>query len=210
LKRKSQKSGKNPWADHYTRKARKEKYPARSVYKLEEIQKKHRLIRPGDRVLDLGCAPGSWLLYAAKEATGGEAVGIDLKPVTTTLPKNARAVVGDVLDPESGALKQIEGDFDVVLSDMAPSTTGRKEVDAARSFDLCMAALAIARRRLGAGGRFCCKIFTGEDFQRFHEAVKAAFSETKIYKPKSSRKASKETYIIATGRKREESEHVGA
>ena len=197
-------------SDHYTRKAKAAGYPARSVYKLEEIQQKHRLIRPGDRVLDLGCAPGSWMIYAARQATGGEVIGVDLKPVTAALPKNARAVVGDALDPESDALKRLEGVFDVVLSDMAPSTTGRKEVDAARSFDLCMAALAIARRLLRAGGRFCCKIFTGEDFERFYEAVKAAFSESKIYKPKSSRKASKETYIIATGRKREEDEHVGA
>ncbi len=210
MKRKNKIPRKNPWEDHYTRKARKEKYPARSVYKLEEIQQKHRLIRPGDRVLDLGCAPGSWLLYAAQQAAGGEVVGIDLKPVTAVLPKNARAVVGDALDPNADALEQIGGAFDVVLSDMAPSTTGRKEIDAARSFELCMAALAIARRRLRPGGRFCCKIFTGEDFQRFVEAVKAAFSEARIYKPKSSRKASKETYIIATGRQREENEHVGA
>ena len=195
-------SGKNPWADHLTRKAKKEKYPARSVYKLEEIQKKHRLIRPGDRVLDLGCAPGSWLIYAARQAKGGEVIGVDLKPVTSSLPKNAQALVGNALDPESEALKQVEGTFDVVLSDMAPSTTGRKEVDAARSFDLCMAALAVARRRLRAGGRFCCKIFTGEDFTRFNEAVKSAFDRAAVYKPKSSRKASKEIYIIATGRKR--------
>ena len=89
------KGGKNPWADHYTRKAKKENYPARSVYKLEEIQQKHRLIRPGDRVLDLGCAPGSWLIYAARQARGGEALGVDLKPVSAALPKNERAGVGD-------------------------------------------------------------------------------------------------------------------
>ena len=199
---KKKKGGKNPWADHMTRKAKKEKYPARSVYKLDEIQKKHRLIRPGDRVLDLGCAPGSWLIYAARQAKGGEVIGVDLKPVTSSLPKNAQALVGNALDPESEALKQVEGTFDVVLSDMAPSTTGRKEVDAARSFDLCMAALAVARRRLRAGGRFCCKIFTGEDFARFNEAVKSAFDRAAVYKPKSSRKASKEIYIIAAGRKR--------
>ncbi len=202
------KKNKNPWADHLTRKARKEKYPARSVYKLEEVQKKHRLIRPGDRVLDLGCAPGSWLMYAAREAKGGEAVGIDLKPVTAGLPANARALTGDALDPDAGALGKIDGLFDVVLSDMAPATTGRKEVDAARSFALCMAALSIARRRLREGGRFCCKIFTGEDFETFAEAVKAAFRQTRIYKPKSSRKASKEIYIIATGKKKEDNEDV--
>jgi 23S rRNA (uridine2552-2'-O)-methyltransferase len=204
------KGGKNSWEDHYTRRAKKDGYPARSVYKLEEIQKKHRLIRPGNRVLDLGCAPGSWLMYAAGQAGGGEVIGIDLKPVTATLPKNARAVVGDALDAQAPPLGELSGGFDVVLSDMAPATTGRKEVDAARSYDLCMAALATARRLLRPGGRFCCKIFTGEDFKRFSEAVKAVFSETRIHKPKSSRKASKEIYIIGTQKKKEENDNVGA
>ena len=204
------KGGKNTWEDHYTRQAKKNGYPARSVYKLEEIQKKHRLIRPGDRVLDLGCAPGSWLMYAAGKAGGGEVVGIDLKPVTAPLPKNARAVTGDALDSQAPPLGELSGRFDVVLSDMAPATTGRKEVDATRSYDLCMAAFAAARRLLRPGGRFCCKIFTGEDFKRFSEAVKAAFSETSIYKPKSSRKASKETYIIAKDYKGEDDDNVGS
>ncbi len=207
---KKRKEAKKVWEDHYTRKARKEKYPARSVYKLEEIQKKHRLIRPGDRVLDLGCAPGSWLLFAAQKTGTGEVVGIDKKPVTVNLPKNARTLTGNALEPDSPVFEIIEGLFDVVLSDMAPATTGRKEVDAARSFALCMAALAIACGRLRAGGRFCCKIFTGEDFTRFIEHVQTAFDDVKIYKPKSSRKASKETYIIATGKKKEEDDNVGA
>jgi len=202
---------KNPWADHLTRKAKKEKYPARSVYKLEEIQKKHRLIRPGDRVLDLGCAPGSWLLYAAKKAgRAGQVTGVDKKKVTVSLPANARALTGDALAPDSPVFAQIDGRFDVVLSDMAPATTGRKEVDAARSYALCMAALAVACSCLRAGGRFCCKIFTGEDFTRFVEHVQTAFDDVNIYKPKSSRKASKEIYIIAAGRKKEEDDNVGA
>jgi 23S rRNA (uridine2552-2'-O)-methyltransferase len=204
------KGGKNTWEDHYTRQAKKDGYPARSVYKLEEIQKKHRLIRPGDRVLDLGCAPGSWLMYAAGQAKGGEVIGIDLKPVTAPLPKNARAAVGDALDTQALMAEGLSGGFDVVLSDMAPATTGRKEVDAARSFDLCMAALDIARRRLRTGGRFCCKIFTGEDFKRFTETVRGAFSAASIYRPKSSRKASKETYIIAKDFKGEDDENVGS
>lgn len=206
----NKKGVKNPWADHLTRKAKKEKYPARSVYKLEEIQKKHRLIHPGDRVLDLGCAPGSWLLFAAQKTGTGEVVGIDKKQVSVNLPKRARALTGDALNPDSPVFEKIVGLFDVVLSDMAPATTGRKEVDAARSFALCMAALATARSRLRAGGRFCCKIFTGEDFTRFVEHVKNVFDDVKIYKPKSSRKASKEIYIIAMGKKKEEDDNVGA
>lgn len=203
-------SGKT-WADHYTRRARKEKYPARSVYKLEEIQKKFRLIRPGDRILDLGCAPGSWMMFAAEKAgPRGKVVGIDKKPVTVKLPATATALVGDVLGEEPGRNDPVEGVFDVVLSDMAPSTTGRKQLDAARSFHLCMAALTIATRRLRSGGRFCCKIFTGEDFTEFTNAVRAAFNQVRIYKPKSSRKASTETYIIATERKKEDSTYVGS
>jgi 23S rRNA (uridine2552-2'-O)-methyltransferase len=137
-------------------------------------------------------------------------IGIDKTNVTVSLPKNARALTGDALDLKSPVFDQVDGLFDVVLSDMAPATTGRKEVDAARSFELCMAALSIAHRRLRAGGRFCCKIFTGEDFEQFTDRVKTIFDDMKIYKPKSSRKASKEIYIIATGKKREEEDNVGA
>jgi 23S rRNA (uridine2552-2'-O)-methyltransferase len=201
MKRSNRKA--NPWEDHYTRKAQKEHYPARSVYKLKEIQHKFRIIQRGDKILDLGCAPGSWLLFAATE-TGetGRVLGIDLTPVHASLPAHVSTLSGDIfrLDEQLGALAGIG--FDVVLSDMAPATTGSKHVDAARSFALCEKALELALTLLLPGGRFVCKIFQGEDFKAFIDLAKKHFDQLKIFKPQSSRKASKEIFIIGLGRKR--------
>jgi 23S rRNA (uridine2552-2'-O)-methyltransferase len=186
-----------PWQDHYTRQAKKERFPARSVYKLEEIQKKHRPIKKGDKVLDLGCAPGSWLLYAAKLAgTGGRIVGVDLKPVSIPLSPRIKVITADVIGLDAAILGT---DFNVVLSDMAPATTGHKAVDAARSYHLCEAALKIAQGSLLPSGSFVCKIFQGSDFNPFLDEVRAGFKKLKIFKPQSSRKASKEMYVIGLG-----------
>ncbi len=192
----------NQWRDHYARRAKKERFPARSVYKLKEIQQKYNLIKKGDKVLDLGCAPGSWLLYAA-DLTGnkGEVVGIDLKPVSVRNPPHVRIYRGDILSMDDELFKLTGKDFNVVLSDMAPATTGSKYVDSARSFNLCRAALSIAQDTLISGGSFVCKIFQGEDFKKFSDSVKQRFNRHKIYKPKSSRKVSKEIYIIGFGKK---------
>jgi len=196
MKRTASKKNK-PWQDHYSQQAKKERFPARSIYKLEEIQKKHRLIKKGDRVLDLGCAPGSWLLYAAK-LTGpkGRVIGVDLKPVSIQVPSHIKIMTADVfaLDIES-----LEKNFNLVLSDMAPATTGHKSVDAARSYTLCEIALNIAQSILLPGGSFVCKIFQGPDFELFLDAVRAGFKRLKIFKPQSSRKASKEIYVIGLG-----------
>jgi 23S rRNA (uridine2552-2'-O)-methyltransferase len=192
----------NRWEDHYARLARKERYPARSVYKLQEIQKRFAVIRPGNGVLDLGCAPGSWLMYAADLAgPSGRVVGVDLTPVTVRLPAYVSVHTVDVFELVEAPAAFFGREFDVVLSDMAPATTGSRGVDAARSHNLCEAALAIARKVLRPGGAFVCKIFQGEDFKPFSEAVKAGFSECKIFKPQSCRKASKEIYLIGKGRK---------
>jgi 23S rRNA (uridine2552-2'-O)-methyltransferase len=186
-----------PWQDHYSQQAKKERFPARSVYKLEEIQKKYRLIKKGDMVLDLGCAPGSWLLYAAK-LTGpkGQVIGVDLKPVSIQVSSHIKIITADVftLDIES-----LGTNFNLVLSDMAPATTGHKAVDAARSYDLCETALKIAQSLLLPGGSFVCKIFQGPDFNQFLDAARAGFKGLKIFKPQSSRKASKEIYVIGSG-----------
>jgi 23S rRNA (uridine2552-2'-O)-methyltransferase len=184
----------NQWQDHYTRRAQKERYPARSVYKLQEIQQKHSLIKKGHKILDLGCAPGSWLVYAAKLAGAkGRVIGIDLTPVEIQVPPQVQILTADVfsLDVES-----LDKNFHVVLSDMAPATTGHKAVDAARSFNLCETALLIAQKVLLPGGHFVCKIFQGDDFKQFQDTVKTAFHRLDIFKPRSSRKASKEIYII--------------
>ncbi|MBL0712409.1 MAG: RlmE family RNA methyltransferase [Desulfosarcina sp.] len=195
---------KNQWADHYTRRARKDKFAARSVYKLQEIQKRYRIIRKGDRVLDLGCAPGSWTQYAAElTGPGGEVIGLDLNKVSIALPGHARVLQADVLAPDA-ALTEISGPgFNAVISDMAPATTGHRDVDAARSLNLCEAALAIARTHLRPGGHFVCKIFQGPDFKAFADQVQSAFTNQRIYKPQSSRKASREIFIIGKGKKQE-------
>lgn len=191
----------NRWEDHYTRLARKERYPARSVYKLQEIQKRFAVIRAGDRVLDLGCAPGSWLMYAAGlTGPSGRVVGVDVTPVAIHLPAHVTVHTGDVLELVEEPAAFFGQEFDVVVSDMAPATTGSRSVDAARSHNLCEAALAIAGKVLRPGGAFVCKIFQGEDFKPFSEAVKAGFTECKIFKPQSCRKASKEIYLIGKGK----------
>ncbi len=193
---------KNPWADHYTRQAQKESFAARSVYKLQEIQHKHRILGRGARILDLGCAPGSWLQFAA-QAVGpaGRLVGIDLTPVTIRLPDTVTVVTGDVFELESHLVRLGQTRFDVVLSDMAPATTGNRHVDEARSLALCEAALDAAGKTLVPGGSFVCKIFQGSDFKAFADAVKQRFNRQTAFRPQSTRKASREVFVIGLGKK---------
>ena len=193
---------KNTWADHYTHQARREKFAARSVYKLQEIQKKYRILSRGARVLDLGCAPGSWLQFAAQQTgPGGQVVGIDLTPVTIDLPQQVTVITGDVADLEGHLAELGQTRFDVVLSDMAPATTGNRHVDQARSLGLCEAALYIAERTLVPGGNFVCKMFQSGDTQAFTEAVRSRFQRQTALRPKSTRKASREVFIIGLGRR---------
>ncbi len=193
---------KNKWADHYTHKAKKENYPARSVFKLREIQNKTRLIGKGNKVLDLGCAPGSWLLHAADlVGPGGEVVGIDLEPLDIGLPAHARALTGDLLDMDEDLRAAVGSGYDVVISDMAPATSGHKDVDAARSYNLAESALHVALAVLKPGGAFVSKIFQGPDFEGYIKQVRAHFSKQKNFKPRSSRKASREIFVIGIGKK---------
>jgi 23S rRNA (uridine2552-2'-O)-methyltransferase len=205
MPRKTTKPGsRNRWADHYTRQARKDNYPARSVYKLQEIQKRHRLLRAGSRVLDLGCAPGSWLKYAA-EIVGpkGYVLGLDLKPIKMALPANAQMMVADIFDLPGDVIELLRPGYHCVISDMAPATTGHRDVDAARSLNLCESALAVAQDYLRPGGGWVCKIFQGPDSATFIERVKQQFDRCHIYKPQSSRKASREIFVIGKGKKQE-------
>ncbi len=200
MKRTKQK--KNPWADYYTRQAKKDNYAARSVYKLQEIQKKHRILAGGARVLDLGCAPGSWLQFATQTVgPGGRLVGIDLTPVTIRLPDNVTVVTGDVAELEGHLAELGQTRFDVVLSDMAPATSGNRHVDEARSMGLCETALDIAEKNLVPGGSFVCKIFQGSDFKAFTDAVKRRYHRQVSFRPQSSRKASREVFVIGLGKK---------
>ncbi|MBW1650768.1 MAG: RlmE family RNA methyltransferase [Deltaproteobacteria bacterium] len=190
------KKKKKRWADHWTVKAKKENYPARSVYKLQEIQKKYNVIKRGDRVLDLGFAPGSWLIYAS-HMTGeaGRVVGIDINDTDIILPDNAKVIKADIFEYQDNELFGANR-FDVVLSDMATDATGNRFVDSARSLNLAYAAFSIAKKALTDKGSFVCKIFFGEDFKAFTDEVKGYFKEFKIFKPQTCRKASKEIYVI--------------
>jgi 23S rRNA (uridine2552-2'-O)-methyltransferase len=191
--------------DHYFHKARKEKYPARSVYKLEEAQKKYRLLKAGDSVLDLGCHPGSWAMYAAKIAgANGRVVGVDLLASLHPEMKGGAPISllqGDICDPEVIESLVAKGPFRVVLSDMAPKTTGNRFSDHVRSVELAQQALEIASQVLIQGGNFYCKVFQGEDFQPFVIEVGKLFGKTKTVKPKSSRGESREVFVLGTGYK---------
>src|ERR1700748_638810 len=137
---------KNPYAkpDHFTREAKKAGFPARSVFKLEEIDRRVRLLRPGMRVLDLGATPGSWSLYAAQKiGPRGKLLAVDLDPLGTALPPQAEFFQGDAFSLTSDELARF-APYDVVLSDMAPRTSGTRVSDQARSFELFMRALAVA------------------------------------------------------------------
>ena len=188
--------------DRFHQKAKKEGFLARAVYKLEELDQQFKLFKPGQRVLDLGCSPGSWLQYArTKVGERGALVGLDRGPLRGDVA-GARIVVGDVLtiDP-----KQLLGElpaFDVVLSDMAPDTSGIRSLDQARSEALFERALEIATLVLAPGGNFVGKLFQGPDFKKLTEQVRATFETAKPAKPASSRQISIEQYVIGKGFKK--------
>lgn len=191
--------------DALYRKAKKEGYAARSVYKLEEIDHELKLLRARDRVLDLGCAPGSWLQYVDAKLTHGAAVGIDLLETRIAFSAKVRVLQGDAFET---SIEELSGTpageplrlFDVVLSDMAPNTTGIKSVDQARSLALCERALEVAERALKPGGRMCVKIFEGGEMKQFLEACKKVFATVKVKRPKGTRVGSVETYVIGLDR----------
>lgn len=190
----------NRWDDHYTEKARKEKWLARSVYKLQEIDKKFRLIYRNDKVLDLGCFPGSWSQYAIqKVGRGGEVIGIDLKMPKALGPSNFKYIAADIEAVELGKLAAEIGPRDVVLSDLAPPTTGIRDADASRSLFLAERAAELARLLLRSRGRYVCKIFEGGDLKTFKVNISPFFKELRLYRPKATRKRSREVYLVAAG-----------
>ena len=154
------------YRDHYFLKAKRENYPARSVYKLKELDAKFKLFRQGMRVLDLGAAPGSWSLGAAeKVGQRGLVLGCDIQTTETAFPPQVTFMQEDVFnrsDAFEARLREM-GPFDVVMSDMAPRTTGTKFTDQARSLELACEALEVARLHLKPGGSFIVKIFMGPD-----------------------------------------------
>jgi 23S rRNA (uridine2552-2'-O)-methyltransferase len=185
--------------DHYTRLARAEGYPARSAYKLIQVQERWRVLRPDDRVLDLGCAPGSWLLVASRIAgQKGLVVGVDLEPVEIDLPPNVRTIRADVFDVDPARLREPSGGpFDVLLSDMAPRTSGHG--DEHLSDRLCRRALEIARAVLRPGGHVVLKVLEGEPYPALRRDAGRLFDRSAGYKPAASRSVSREIYLLGLG-----------
>lgn len=191
-------SGSYRFQDHYFHRAKKDHFLARAIYKLEEIQKRHRLMRPGDHVLDLGAAPGSWIqLVCGVVGARGRVVAVDIKPIEHPFGANVTILQKDVFDEALvQQLRQDHGLFDVVLSDMAPSTTGIRTADSARSSLLFERALEIAGAVLRPEGHFLAKIFQGSEFHDLLIEVKRRFRHVKVVKPDASKKTSKEIYIL--------------
>ena len=194
---------KNPYGkpDAFTKAAKAQGFPARSVFKLEEIDRRTRLLRQGMRVLDLGAAPGSWSMYAAKKiGQKGKLLAVDLQPISGSLAPSGEAIVGDALSLENEALARF-APYDVVLSDMAPATTGSRVADQARSFELFMRAVAVAEALGERGGAFVGKIFMGSDFEEARRALRAAFSEVRVIRPEGTRAGSFEVFLVGLGKK---------
>lgn len=197
--------------DRYFKQAKAEGYLARSAYKLLEIQERHGVMRRGDRVLDLGCAPGSWMQVAEKlVGPRGLVVGVDLSPVTHRFPPHVHHFVGDVFLIDAGQLLGVEQNavgrsnplegvprFDVVLSDMAPSTTGHG--DDFLSVRLCRRILELVPDVLRPGGVLVMKVLEGEEFPQLLNETRVVFASIKGFKPKASRDVSREMFIIASG-----------
>lgn len=186
--------------DRYFKEAKAEGYLARSAFKLIQINEKKKLIRPGEVVADLGCAPGSWL-QVASELVGpkGLVVGIDLQePPRHTFPPNVRWITGDIYRvPPQELLALAGGPFRVVLSDMAPSTTGHG--DHFLSVRLCRRVLEILPELLAPGGNTAVKVFEGEEYPALLNEYRRCFRDVAGFKPQASREVSREMYIIGHG-----------
>jgi len=182
--------------DIYVRKSQVYGYRARSAYKLIEIQEKFKILKNGYSVIDLGASPGSWSQYVAKTVKSGRLVSVDLKEMENI--ENTMQIKGDFTKKETQ--EKIRSNFNskvnVVLSDMAVNTTGIKDIDAIYTGELCKEAMVFSKDILVKEGNFIAKIFLGTSFNEIVASAKTIFKEVKVFKPKSSRKESKESFII--------------
>lgn len=189
--------------DHYVQKAQKQGWRSRAVFKLEEIQQKDRLIRPGMTVVDLGAAPGGWSQLASQlVGDRGRVIGCDILPMDPIV--GVDFLQGDFREEAvlNALLERIDGKtVDVVLSDMAPNMSGNDSVDQARSMYLAELALDMCHQVLKPEGSFAIKVFQGEGFDDYFRAIKQAFKTIKTRKPDSSRARSREVYLVASGYK---------
>lgn len=190
----------NRWADHYTAKAKAEGYRARSVYKLKEIQERFKVIRSGDKVLDLGCYPGSWSQFALEQiGVKGKVFGIDIHQPEVIQDNRFEFYKADVLQLNSDKILELFGAVDVVLSDLAPATTGIHIVDCARSMELARKAFELAKEVLKDSGNFVFKAFDCGDLNSLHEELKAYFNKVRGLRPKATRERSREVFTICIG-----------
>ncbi len=189
--------------DRFFHKAKAEGFAARSVYKLQEIDQKFKLFRSGQTVLDLGSSPGSWSQYASQKIGGGRLLGVDLSPMTVSLP-NAVFIQADLRDLELENVFREHGfnpPFDIVMSDMMAKTTGIKSADQARSLELCELALNVAQRFLKPGGSFVCKFFQSGEFGALRAEIKRQYERVEALKPESTRSISKEIFLVGLKKK---------
>jgi 23S rRNA (uridine2552-2'-O)-methyltransferase len=187
--------------DSFRTRARAEGYVARAVYKLKAIDAKYRLFREGQRVLDLGCSPGSWLQYlAARVGSRGLVLGVDAAPLAIDVSPPLYFIQAAVESLDFDSLAAVSPVFDVVLSDLAPKTTGVRDVDQQRSLELAWRALELARRFLAPGGHFLVKVFAGPDLPDLAAALKNEFRTFRQVKPSGSRAASREIYLLGLNR----------
>jgi 23S rRNA (uridine2552-2'-O)-methyltransferase len=185
--------------DPFVQRARREGWRSRAVFKLEEIDRKERLLRPGMVCVDLGAAPGGWSQYVTQKLDGrARIVAVDLLPMDA-LP-DVEFIQGDFREDAvfEALLAAVGGaGADLVMSDMAPNITGTKAVDQPRSMYLAELALDMARRVLKPGGSFVCKVFQGEGFDEFVGDARNSFERVRVFKPEASRSASREVYLVA-------------
>lgn len=190
------------YQDKYFKRAKKENYAARSVYKLKEMDKRFKLFKKGQTVLDLGAAPGSWTQFAGeKVGKSGHVLGVDIQETKHSFPENITFLQADVFNDSTELLEAMEPHrpFDLIISDMAPKTTGIKFADQAASLELCERAFEVALKYLKKGGHFTVKIFDGPETKDFRDMIRPHFEKIKNFKPYSSRAESKEFFIVALG-----------
>lgn len=188
--------------DHFYRRAKREGKVSRAVYKFAELQKRFKLLKGGDRVLDLGCAPGGWLQEVSPIiGERGRAIGIDLLPLKTSTPNRCIFIRGDLNDPDiqDEAAKAAGGEIDCVLSDMSPNLSGVQFADAYKSYELAMLALDMCDRFLRRGGNFVVKIFPGDELDGYIKELKLNFQKVMMITPEATRKTSSERYVVAMG-----------
>ena len=186
--------------DKFFKMAKREGRLARSVYKLEELNRRDRVIKKGDSVLDLGASPGSWLEYIL-ETVGDDAhaCAVDLKPIHKKFKGKAQFKKMDVRDMKGDEFAAVAEKFDAVLSDMAPNTSGIRIVDQTRSLELCECVFDLACRLLKKDGNFVCKIFYGPETEKFRDMVGTRFKTAKIRNPDACRNESIEVYVLGLG-----------